>query len=268
MIQTRDFLWQEVFDLTFEDLATGEVLGTANQLQDMTISNSVDTVYALGKNQVKLGGFSNNKAVNITATSGMYSGDILALSSGASVESLTEAPVRQREVLTVASNAVTLTNKAVGTSGAEIGFVYKVTSSGGQGEKLEQAEAASSGHFAYDASTKKITFNSNELKDGERVIVYYNAKVSSAIQIVNKSDEFAKTVKVVGTAHVQDPCNGLDYIAYLEIPRARFTGNFDIALGNDPAVQNIEIEALADPCSTESALWKLTLYDGSDLVSA
>lgn len=38
MIQTRDFLWQEVFDLTFEDLATGEVLGTANQLQDMTIS--------------------------------------------------------------------------------------------------------------------------------------------------------------------------------------------------------------------------------------
>ena len=86
MIQTRDFLWQEVFDLTFEDLATGEVLGTANQLQDMTISNSVDTVYALGKNQVKLGGFSNNKAVNITATSGMYSGDILALSSGASVD--------------------------------------------------------------------------------------------------------------------------------------------------------------------------------------
>ena len=67
-VNSNKYIVQNMERLSFFDLADGTCQFVVDDLQEATMSNEQETVYATGKNGVKIGSADRNKASRITAT--------------------------------------------------------------------------------------------------------------------------------------------------------------------------------------------------------
>ena len=228
----------------------------ADELQDCTISNNQENTDITGKNGAVIGRLKRNKSVTITANNGFVVGGMIAAQTGADVEE-GSFTVRTMEVLSVTSNAVTITNEPQGVVGAEIIALYKRNPNGSLGTKYEQDATASEGKFSY--ASKVITFNTGDLADGDQVVVFYDMEVQNAAKIVNDSNTYSKTLRLYIDITAQDNCDNV-YRGTILVPRGDFSGTFDIAMGTDATVGAMEVNAMKDTCSGSGNLWEFYIW--------
>ena len=229
-----------------------------DEIQEGNINNTQEKTDITGKGGRKIGSLKKNKGVTVTATNGLLVGGALAAQTGSEVENGT-FKVRVTDIISVSSNEGATTQTAIGTAGAEIGTIYKKNSNGSLGDKLTQAATASAtGNFAYDPTTKKITFYEGDISDGDEVVAFYDVNVESA-KISNNSETYSKVLKMYIDVTCQDNCDNV-YHGQFIIQRADFSGEFEIAMGNDPAVHSIEAESLAGGCTGSTNLWDFIVY--------
>lgn len=229
-----------------------------DELQDATISNTEEKTDITGKQGRKLSSLKKNKAVKISGTNGVLSAGMLEAQVGSQFEHKTAAPVDYVDYLTVASDSATTEFKAVGTKGAEITALYIVDENGVASKKLEQASTAESGKFAYDPSTKKLTFNSSEIEDGTAIRVFYTCNVEADV-LSNISDNYSEKLRLIVDGTAENKCGDIYHVQY-RIDKADFNGNFDIAMGGDQVVHAFEAESLAGSCGGNGALWDFTVF--------
>ena len=74
------------------------------------------------------------------------------------------------------------------------------------------------------------------------MIAIYDAQVESA-KISNDSEKYSKTLQMFIDVTCQDNCDK-EYHGQFQIPRADFSGTFDLTFGNDPATHGFEATAL------------------------
>ena len=227
-----------------------------DELQDTTISNTQDNTDITGKNGTPIARLKRNKAVTISGNNGFLVGGVIAAQTGADVET-GSFTVRTMEILTVAENAVTLTNEPRGAVGAEIVAVYKRNQNGTLGTKFEQDTTASTGKFSY--TSKTITFNAGELEDGDQVVVFYDMEVTNAARISNDSNTYSKTLRLYIDVTATENCDNV-YHGQIYCGRADFTGNFDLSIGSDGAVQAFEAQSMRDTCSGSGTLWDFYIW--------
>lgn len=229
-----------------------------DEIQEGNINNTQEKTDITGKGGRKIGSLKKNKGVTVTATNGLLVGGALAAQTGSEVENGT-FKVRVTDIISVSSNEGATTQTAIGTAGAEIGTIYKKNSNGSLGDKLTQAATASAtGNFAYDPTTKKITFHEGDISDGDEVVAFYDVNVESA-KISNNSETYSKVLKMYIDVTCQDNCDNV-YHGQFIIQRADFSGEFEIAMGNDPTVHAIEVESLAGGCTGSTNLWDFIVY--------
>lgn len=237
------------------DIATGAYLFTLDELQSASIANSEEKQDITGKQGRKLTSLKKNKSVVISGTNGLVSGGLFELQVGSKFENkVTE--VMWTDYLTVSGNAATTNYTAVGTEGAEISAVYVKNTDGTLGESLEQASTTESGKFAYAPSTKKLTFTG--LTDGTEVVVYYMRKIQ-ANTLENLSDKYSGKCALYIDAMGEDKCANVYRIQFY-IPKADFSGEFSLEMGDNQTVHAFEAEALAGGCGGSQALWTYTIF--------
>lgn len=235
----------------------GELEFIMDELQDTTLSNAQEKVDITGRNGAKIAQLKRNKSVSITGNNGFLVGGGLAAQTGAEVEQGT-FNIRVSEVLTVNSNSATMEGDPVGSAGSEIIALYKRNTNGSMGQKFEQdATASGTGKFSY--SEKTLTFYENDLEDGDQIVVWYD-KETEAAKIVNDSKRYSKTLKGFIDITATDNCDN-EYHGQIVIPRADFSGEFDIAMGSDATVHAFTIDALSDTCSGSGNLWEFYIYE-------
>ena len=229
-----------------------------DEVQDGSIKNTQDKVDIAGRGGRKIGSLKKNKAVTVSATNGLLVGGALAAQTGTEVEQGT-FKVRVTDVIAVNANAATSAQTAVGTTGAEIGTVYKKNANGSLGEKLTQvASDPATGEFSYDPTTKAFTFFEGDLADGSEVVAFYDIEVEAA-KISNDSEKYSKVLKMYIDVTCQDNCDNM-YHGQFIIERADFNGEFDLSMGGDPTAHSIEAESLAGGCTGSTKLWDFIVY--------
>ena len=237
------------------DIATGAYLFTLDELQSASIANSEEKQDITGKQGRKLTSLKKNKSVVVSGTNGLVSGGLFELQVGSKFENkVTE--VMWTDYLTVSGNAATTNYTAVGTEGAEISAVYAKNSDGALGEPLEQAASAAAGKFAYAPDTKKLTFTG--LTDGTEIVVYYMRKIQ-ANTLENLSDQYSGKCALYIDALGEDKCANVYRIQFY-IPKADFSGEFSLEMGDNQTVHAFEAEALAGGCGGSAALWTYTIF--------
>lgn len=237
-------------------LGTGAYLFTLDELQNATIANTQDTVDITGKQGRKLSKLKRNKAVTISGTNGMVSGGLLEMQTGSKfVNGVTE--VMHADYLTVSGGKAVTTFKAVGTTGAEITTLFIRNADGTQGDKLEQAASASQGKFAYTPATKTLTFHT-DVADGTEIVVYYTRKIT-ANSLDNVSDTYSSKCTLYIDALAEDKCANV-YHVQIFVPKADFSGEFSLEMGDDQTVHEFEAEALAGACGAGGNLWTYTVF--------
>ena len=235
----------------------GELEFIMDEIQNGTISNTQEKTDITGRGGRKIGSLKKNKAVTITAANGLVVGGALSAQTGTDIEYGT-FKVRVTDVIVVNENKGTTTYKAVGVTGNEIGTVYKKNANGSLGDKLTQNSSTGTNQFKYDPETKTIDFDESEITDGTEIVAFYDIEVNSA-KISNDSETYSKTLKMYIDVTAQDNCDNL-YHGQFIINRADFSGNFDIQMGGDPTVHNIEAESLSGGCTGSTNLWDFIVY--------
>lgn len=237
------------------DIATGNFKFALDELQDFTLEQTQDSTDITGKQGRKITTLDRNKAVTISGTNGLVSGGLLELQTGGTFENKT-TEVMWNDYLTVASNKATTTWKAVGTTGAEIEALYVRNTDGTLGDELTQASTAASGKFAYAPASKELTFSG--LTDGTEVVVYYKRKITADV-LDNKSDVYSGKAMVYVDALAEDKCSNVYRVQFF-IPKAKFSGEFSLELGDDQTVHAFDAEALAGSCGAGGKLWSYTVF--------
>ena len=237
------------------DIATGAYLFTLDELQSASIANSEEKQDITGKQGRKLTSLKKNKSVVISGTNGLVSGGLFELQVGSKFENkVTE--VMWTDYLTVADNAATTNYPAVGTEGAEISAVYVKNTDGTLGTAMTQAAQAAEGAFTYTPGTKKLTFSG--LANGTEIVVYYMRKIQ-ANTLENLSDNYSGKCALYIDALGEDKCSNVYRIQFY-IPKADFSGEFSLEMGDNQTVHAFEAEALAGGCGGSQALWTYTIF--------
>lgn len=245
--------------ITAFDPVSGSYLWTLDELQNATIANSQETTDITGKQGRLLNRLKRNKSVTISGTNGLVSGGLLATQAGSDFEAK-DTEVLWTDYLAVnASHEATTAYKAIGTTGAEIEALYIRNNDGTIGAQLEQDSAAAAGKFAYDPSTKKLTFNT-DVAEGTEVVVYYKRKIS-ANTVSNISDQYSKKATLYIDAMAEDRCANVYRIQFY-VPLADFSGEFSLDLGDNQTTHDFEAVSLASACVSGSSalLWTYTIF--------
>lgn len=262
-MNVNDITFTSLEEINAFDIVSGDFLFRLDELQNATLANTEEKEDITGKGGRKLGSLKKNKAVTVSGTNGLVSGGLLALQTGGDFRQVEAAPVKWFDYLIVKNNEATTSYKAVGGEGNEIEYVYVRNSTDGSAEKklTQAATAESTGKFAYDPDTKKLTFFAGDLADGTQIFVPYTRNVKASV-VDNVSDTYSKKCVLYIDAIGTDKCDNLYRIQFL-IPRADFTGNFDVALGDTQTVHSFEAESLAGSGSNCYANWNGEIESGS-----
>ena len=243
--------------ITGFDVVDGSYLFTLDELQSATIENTQDVEDITGKGGRKLAQLKRNKAVKVSGTNGMVSGGLLSAQTGSDFENKA-TPVLWTDYLSVSSNKATTSYIAVGTVGSEIDELFIRNADGTLGAELTQDSAASAGKFAYNPSTKELSFSG--LDDGTEVVVFYKRNIVANV-LTNISDVYSKKAQLYVDALAEDKCAHVYRIQFY-IPKADFSGEFSIEMGDNQTVHEFEAESLAGACgnSTTASLWTYTVF--------
>lgn len=275
-VNSQKYIVQNIEAISAYDLEDGTLLFRADDLKSATMTNEQETVYATGKNGVKIGSGDRNKASRFTAENGSIVDGVLAAQVGTEVEVAEGKTIVPDyfDVLTVetgsSSNLVAKTTyKATGATGAEIKYIYERNSDGTTGKKYPIAAVASAVAFAYDPETQIITLPTSGFKAGDDIIAIYDITVTSgAKHIQNREDKFSSTVRAVFDIFAKDICTEKSYLGKIIYPKGKVSGNFELAFGDDPSVQSLEIEALSGGCSgANKVLWDMYIFNDGDIES-
>lgn len=242
--------------ITAFNIQTGNYMFTMDELQNATIAQTQDKNPITGKQGRTITNMKRNKAITVSGTNGLLSHGLMELQTGGKFEhKVTE--VMWTDYLDVGDgNRATTSFKAVGTAGAEIVSLW-IKEDGVLKTQLEQDASASEGKFAYDPETKELTFHT-DVAAGTEVVVHYNRKIT-ADTMDNNSDVFSGKCMLYIDAFGEDKCANV-YRVQIQIPKADFSGEFSIEMGDNQSVHAFEAESLAGACGAGSKLWNYTIF--------
>lgn len=254
-VNVKDITITELDKITGFDIATGNFLFVMDELQNASIAQSEEKVDITGKQGRKLNSLKRNKSVTISGANGMLSGGVLEMQTGGEFENKA-TQVSWTDYLTVGESTATA-YKAVGAAGSEIKGLYLKNSDGTLGTKLEQAATAAAGKFAYNPSSKALTFHT-DVPAGTEIVVFYDRKIQADV-LVNESDHYSKKCTLYVDAIGEDKCANIYHVQFY-IPKADFNGEFTLDMGDNQTVHNFEAEALAGACGMGGILWTYTIF--------
>lgn len=238
------------------DLVTGNYRFTLDELQNATIANTQESTEITGKGGRKLSNLKRNKAVTISGTNGLVSGGLLEAQTGGKFENKA-TEVMWTDYLTVSGNNTATKYKAIGTTGAEIEALFIRNADGSVGEELVQASTAGTGKFTYTPETKALTFHT-DVADGTEVIVYYKRRIKADV-LDNESDVYSEKCTLYIDAFGEDKCGNVYRIQFF-IPKADFSGEFSLEMGENQTAHAFEAESLAGACGAGGSLWTYTVF--------
>lgn len=230
-VTSNKYIIQNMERLSGFDLTDGTCLFVAEDLQEANMTNEQEDVYATGKNGVKIGSGSRNKASRITATSGSILDGVIATQVGSDIK-LETVHVPHMEILTVgASKTATLTYKAIGAEGNEVPFIYERNSDGTLGKKYAINSAATADQFSFNATTGVITCPTG-MTEGTQIVVWYDVEAKNAKHIVNADNVFSRELKIVADVWARGTCMVRITTARLStaVPRRLVTSSWHLVM--------------------------------------
>lgn len=257
-----DITIKELETISMYGLVTGDFMFEMDELQDATIANTQETTDITGKGGRKLSKLKKNKAVVVSGNHGLISHGLLEMQTGSKFKEVDKAPVKWQDPQTIIGNSATTEFVAVGTEGNEISEILIKDEYGVVVEHLKQDATASAGKFAYNPSTKVITFAEGAYPDGTDIIAIYMRNIKASV-LENNDDSFSTMGRMYINGFGEDKC-GKTYRIQFYIPKADMNGNFDIKMGSDQAVHAFEAESLTGSgCKALGGagnLWTYTIF--------
>lgn len=249
------------------DTATGERMYSLTQIKDgnlkVNIDNKTDIVDAEG---AKVETLERGISATFAATNAFLNFSLLQHQLGASYEEAgadakIKMPKWQEFTLSGGQTTVTLAEVPVGTTGAEIGYIYVVPAAGGAAKSYKIGAEASESAFALETATKTLTLPTS-LSAGDKVYVEYEYESASGFRISKSALDKTKEHRFVALVLGHDLCDkNTQYAAWQVFPKAKFSQEIDLTFKPD-SDHPFTLEMAQDYCDTKKTLFDF-LFDGN-----
>lgn len=261
----NDITITSIETITAFDVSTGNFKFVVDELQNATIAQSQESTDITGKGGRRISSLKRNKAVTISGTNGLISGGLLELQTGGEFKNQATEVLWTDNLSATATagdnpttSEATTSYKAIGTAGSEIENIYVKNANGTLGKQLAQAASLATDKFTYDPATKKLVFNLTDVPAGSELVVYYKRKITADV-LENKSDVYSGKATLFIDFLAEDKCNNV-YRGQFYIPKADFSGEFSIEMGDNQTVHAFEANSLVGACGIGGTMWTYTIF--------
>lgn len=142
------------------------------------------------------------------------------------------------------------------TPTAQIKYIYELRDDSTLGIKYTNGAAADESKFVHVDKSDTITIPTG-LAENSRLFVEYYYETDKGIEVVDSSNKFPTTGKLLLLVVGYDPCNPeTKYAAYYEFPNAKLTSTNDYTLATD-GKHPFEIKCLPPYCDREKKLFRV-----------
>lgn len=230
---------------------SGNVLYTLTQLADAEIAVTAESKEARDANGTLIKTFYTGKSGTFTANNAMLDFNILAEASGSPKEVASKSKkIKMPGVMNVKVGTQTVTLKGV------VAESVKVVGIAGNGSLIKtytKDTQAAEGTFSISAETLSLPTD----KAPAEFVIKYERDVESGVKVVNKANEFPKTIKLTLKALAVDPCSADQVRACLIVlPSFQVSPETTISLQTDAQLQytgNLQV----DYCSADKELYSI-----------
>ena len=199
-INVNELILDKVRSLIFTDLADGSVIGRLTKLEDPSLQTAAEGEEVTDAQGALITKIFRAKTGRFEATNSLLSIDLLAQQYGTEKEVASDTSTIVtpcEETLTVADGKITLSHTPSNT----IKYIYKLEN-GTLAEKYVVGVSASATEFAIDGA--KITVPTDVTG---KIYVEYEYEATSAVRVVNNTENFPEAVGVKVFAIFKDMCN-------------------------------------------------------------
>lgn len=242
----KKFAMQQVFEMLLRKPTDKRIIAYLTDVKTSGLDNTVEMVYPVGaRGNVYIGaGFAHSRRATFNVTTATWNTEVMALQNGTEIQQDTSEVTYYDLMQAEADGTLKTKFTALGASGTEIGYVYKLNDDGTHAAEYEQDTTASTGKFTYATATKTFSFDESEKPiAGDYYECAYTFKPAGSQRITLNSDAVPDVALVTAFGLARDICNGELYPAQIE-GQVQSDGNwsFDVSADGDPAVQNLNME--------------------------
>lgn len=254
-INVNELILDKVRSLIFTDLSDGSVLARLTKLEDpslQTAAEGEEVTDAQGSLITKL---FRAKTGRFEATNSLFSMDLLAQQYGTDKEVASETAkivTPCEETLTIENGKVTLSHKPSNT----IKYIYKLEN-GTLAQKYVVGTAASTTEFAINDTEITVPTGATG-----KVYVEYEYEATSAVRVVNNTENFPEAVGVKVFAIFKDMCNeNIKYAGAVVAKKGKIDpSSIDTAL-TATGKHSFAVDFMKDYCDDDADLFSVIVAE-------
>lgn len=268
----RSLIIDRVMRVYVNDIRSGMVRFILDNPKDVSMHLSMDGIDVVDARQVPITRIDRSKMFEVSASNAMFNADLLSEQYGDDIKqsdavTTFTAPCSEEIAYDTGSTDVVLSHTPTdGVNGAPtIRHIY-LLHDGAIAKTYDYAIEADSTSFTYDGRVITLPIGlSNE--DGGTVLVVYDYEANDDDVVLKIEDGVNKTNglrKVLLEVLFRDTCNPKSRLfGWIEIPRCRFSGEFDKKLDAD-SDHPFTIRAVRAFCVSNQPLCTVYIEDESD----
>lgn len=254
-INVNELILDKVRSLIFTDLADGSVLARLTKLEDPSLQTAAEGEEVTDAQGALITKIFRAKTGRFEATNSLFSMDLLAQQYGADKEVASDTvkiTVPCEETLEIKDGKVTLSHTPSNT----IKYIYKLES-GTLAQKYTVGTAASATEFAIKGA--EITVPTDVTG---KVYVEYEYESTSAVRVVNNTENFPEAVGVKVFAIFKDMCNeNIKYAGAIIAKKGKIDpSSIDTAL-TSTGKHAFAIDFMKDYCDEASDLFSVVVAE-------
>lgn len=244
----------------------GSVRWTAADVSNASINVTSESTEKLDAMQNVISKLYQGKKADISFDSAFFSLGLIAAQSGTDVVNASQAsPIKTafREELTVGETSgtvnttVTLSRTPVGTSGAEVKYIYVMNSDRSLGTRYEVDTTAGATKFSISGKVITLPTGTGLFTKDSVIVVYYESNVEDGASVTNTASANTDAGLFRMFVIFKDVCNEeTKYSGVIEFPSAQISPDCEIGLQFD-STYSYTLSANKKYCASDDALFKV-----------
>ena len=250
-INVNELILEKVRSLSFTDLEDGSVIGRLTKLEDPSLQTAAEADEVVDAQGSLITKIFKAKTGRFEASNSLFSMDLLAQQYGTDKEVASDDNkiiVPCSETLTVADSKITLSHTPYG----EVKYIYKIESNN-IAKKYTLGSTATANEFSIADAVITVPTDVTG-----KIYVEYEYESTSAVRVINKTDEFPKAVGVKIYAIFRDQCNeNIKYAGVIVANKGKIDpSSIDTSL-TATGKHSFAIDFMKDYCDDDSDLFSV-----------
>ena len=254
-INVNELILDKVRSLIFTDLADGSVIGRLTKLEDPSLQTAAEGEEVTDAQGALITKIFRAKTGRFEATNSLLSIDLLAQQYGTEKEVASDTSTIVtpcEETLTVADGKITLSHTPSNT----IKYIYKLEN-GTLAEKYVVGTAASDTEFAINGA--EITVPTDVTG---KIYVEYEYEATSAVRVVNNTENFPEAVGVKVFAIFKDMCNeNIKYAGSIVAKKGKIDPSSIDTAFTATGKHSFAIDFMKDYCDEDADLFSVIIAE-------